>query len=402
MLELLDRKRFTAGDLIFQKGEPGDCAFLIESGQVEISDPDIGCVLARIVEGELIGEIALIDQHPRTASARAVQDTVLIEVKRERVEQLLQGTDPIIRHLLNVVLRRFRSIRTAGSGSALLLSESAIAAADLLQVTAAQKLTLLQDMSHALDVSQFVLHYQPIYQLKDHSLSGFEALIRWNHPTLGLIPPMSFLGLAEETGLIKKMGLWVLDQACRDWPQLRTLTHSEKPFVSVNVSAKQLADGLFATDAIRIQREHQMPAAELKLELTESTLIESPAQVQEQLAQLTALGNSIALDDYGTGFSTLENLQNYRFHTIKLDQRFIREMLNSSLSFQIVLSSIDMIRSLQMDAVAEGIESADLDRVLTDLGCQYGQGYLFGRPKPLAALLQSPGTSATSGTSTRA
>ena len=276
MLDLLDRRRFTAGDLIFQKGEAGDCAFLIESGQIEISDPDIGCVLARIGEGELIGEIALIDQHPRTATARAIQSTVLIEVRRERVEQLLLNTDPIIRHLLNVVLRRFRNIRTAGAGNVLLLSEQSIAAADLLQVTAAQKLTLLQDMNHALAVSQFVLHYQPIYQLKDHSLAGCEALIRWTHPTLGLVPPMSFLGLAEETGLIKKIGLWVLEQACRDWPQLRALTCSEKPFVSVNVSARQLTDGLFATDALRIQQQHHMPAAELKLELTESTLIQSP------------------------------------------------------------------------------------------------------------------------------
>jgi EAL domain-containing protein (putative c-di-GMP-specific phosphodiesterase class I) len=146
---------------------------------------------------------------------------------------------------------------------------------------------------------------------------------------------------------------------------------------------------------MRIQRAHQMPAAELKLELTESSLIKSPAQAQEQLGQLIDLGNSIALDDYGTGFSTLENLQNYRFHTIKLDQRFIREMLNSSLSFQIVMSSIDLIRSLQMDAVAEGIESADLARVLTELGCQYGQGYLFGRPKPLAALLLKPSSATT-------
>ena len=393
MLDLLDRKRFTAGDLIFQKGEAGDCAFLIESGQVEISDPDIGCVLARIGEGELIGEIALIDRHPRTATARSVQSTVLIEVKRERVEQLLLNTDPIIRHLLNGVLRRFRNIRTAGAGNALLLSEQAIAAADLLQVTAAQKLTLLQDMNHALAASQFVLHYQPIYQLKEHCLAGFEALIRWNHPTLGLVPPLSFLGLAEETGLIKKIGLWVLEQACRDWPQLRTLTRSAKPFVSVNVSARQLADGLFATDALRIQQQHNMPAAELKLELTESTLIQSPVQAQAQLAQLTDVGNSIALDDYGTGFSTLENLQNYRFHTIKLDQRFIREMLNSSLSFQIVMSSVGLIHSLHMDVVAEGIESEDLARVLAELGCEYGQGYLFGRPKPLAALLQLQGMS---------
>jgi EAL domain-containing protein (putative c-di-GMP-specific phosphodiesterase class I) len=133
-----------------------------------------------------------------------------------------------------------------------------------------------------------------------------------------------------------------------------------------------------------------MPAAELKLELTESTLIKSPVQAQEQLAQLTEIGNSIALDDYGTGFSTLENLQNYRFHTIKLDQRFIREMLNSSLSFQIVMSSVDLICTLHMDVVAEGIESPELARILTALGCQFGQGYLFGKPKPLSALLQAP------------
>lgn len=396
MLELLDRRRFSDGELIFQKGETGDCAYLIESGQVEISDPQLGCVLARIGEGELIGEIALIDQHPRTATARAVQDTVLIEVKRERVEQLLLDTDPIIRHLLNVVLRRFRNISTssaggAGSaGNALLPYAPPMADTDTLQVTAAQKLTLLQDMNHALEASQFVLYYQPIHYLGDQSLAGFEALIRWNHPTLGLVPPLAFLGLAEETGLIKRMGLWVLEQACRDWPQLRGLIHREKPFISVNVSARQLADGLFATDAIGIQRKYQMPAAELKLELTESTLIKSPVQAQEQLAQLTELGNSIALDDYGTGFSTLENLQNYRFHTIKLDQRFIREMLNSSLSFQIVMSSVDLICTLHMDVVAEGIESAELARILTALGCQFGQGYLFGKPKPLSALLQAP------------
>jgi len=136
-----------------------------------------------------------------------------------------------------------------------------------------------------------------------------------------------------------------------------------------------------------MQRLHGMAASEMKLELTESTLIQSPVQAQEQLAQLTDEGNSIALDDYGTGFSSLENLQNYRFHTIKLDQRFIREMLHSSLSFQIVMSSVDLIRSLHMTVVAEGIESAELARVLAELGCEYGQGYLFGRPQPLEVLL---------------
>lgn len=388
MLDGLDRKRFAAGDVIFQKGEAGDCAYLIEDGQVEVLDPDTGSVLARIGQGELIGEIALIDRHPRTATATAVEASVLIEIKCDLVAQLLVNTDPIIRHLLNVVLSRFRNNLAPGPDGGRSVVASAVRLPDPLQITAAHKLTLLRDMSFALTSSQFVLYYQPIYRLKDHAVAGFEALIRWNHPKLGLVPPMDFLGLAEETGLIKQIGLWVLEQACKDWSQLRTLTTTEKPFVSVNVSAAQLTDGQFADQAIRSQKHWGIHPAQIKLELTESALILSPVMAQEQLKRLTDFGNSIALDDYGTGFSGLEHLQNYRFHTLKLDQRFIREMLNSSLSFQLVMSSLDMTKSLQIDVVAEGIETEELARILRDLGCEYGQGYLFGKPMALSALLE--------------
>lgn len=389
MIENLERRHFACGEIIFKKGDEGDSAFLVESGQVEICDPDSGDILASFGQGELIGEIALIDQHPRTATAKALQASVLIEVRRDLVEQLLVDTDPIIRHLLMVVLRRFRNslmpmpfVNSAKSSEQALVEDS-------LQQIASKKIALLQDLSVALKANQFALYYQPIHRLRDMQLAGFEALIRWKHPTLGLVPPLDFLSLAEETGLIRDIGLWVLWRACQDWPQLRKLTSTEKPFVSVNVSAVQLRDGQFADAAIGVQSSSQIAPNEIKIELTESTLIQCRANAQRQLQMLTEFGNSIALDDYGTGFSSMENLQNYQFHTLKLDQQFIRKIQESSLSFQLVLSTLDMTRTLQIDSVGEGIETPEVARILGEMGCEYGQGYLFGKPAPLEQLLQS-------------
>jgi EAL domain-containing protein (putative c-di-GMP-specific phosphodiesterase class I) len=256
-----------------------------------------------------------------------------------------------------------------------------------LRSTATDRLTLLRDMRDALVSEQFVLHYQPIYVLEGRQLAGFEALIRWRHPTRGLVPPLTFLDLAEESGLICDMGLWVVQRACEDWPALRRLTVTQRPFLSINISPAQLADGTFADVAMGIQRAAGMDPAELKLELTESTFIQNQAVAQAQLHRLGEFGNSIALDDYGTGFSGLAHLQNYRFHTLKLDQLFIREIQNSSLSFQLVMSTLDMVRALQINAVGEGIETDAVADILQQLGCQYGQGFLFGRPLALEDLL---------------
>ena len=385
MFDQLDRKRFEAGAIIFRKHDAGDCAYLVEAGEVEISDPDSGYVIAHVGPGELIGEIALIDHDARTATARASSAAVLITIKRELIDQLLLHTDPIIRHLLNVVLGRFRTNMLPRSeapvGSGKKVSDSS------LQETATKKITLLQDLSYGLTAQQFELHYQPIFRLEDQQLTGFEALIRWNHPGCGMVYPLEFIALAEHTGLISEIGLWALNQACTDWQQLRPLVASDTPFVSVNISGIQLADPRFAEQMIAIQRAHGFTPQELKLELTESSLIKQPEQARTQLHQLARHGNSIALDDYGTAYSGLEYLQNYPFDTVKIDQSFIREMLNSSLSFQLVMSTIDMCKTLHLGVVAEGIETEELARILKVIGCGYGQGYLFSRPKPLAAIL---------------
>lgn len=386
MLSRLARTCFDSNAVIFERGDEGKSAYLVESGEVELSNPTTGFIFSRVGQGELFGEIALIDHQPRTATAKTSQPTVLIEINHLLIEELLRKTDPIIQHLLAIVLNRLRSNELPSSLVSPHTEQFPGGIRSAIANLANQKLALLQDLNFALTSEQFMLHYQPIYLLETGKIEGFEALIRWNNPRIGLISPLEFLGLAEETGLIQKIGLWVVEKACSDWKKLRALALTESPFVSVNVSGRQLIDAEFANKLIAIQKKSGMKSEELKLELTETSLIENPDLAREQLKQLTDFGNAIVLDDYGTGYSGLGHLQKYHFKGIKLDQSFIREMVNSKLSLQLVMSSIEMSKTLQLDVVAEGIETEEMAQALKIMGCTYGQGFLFSRPKSLDEL----------------
>ena len=388
MLSEFARTYIDPGILIFEKGDDGDCAYLVEAGEVELSNPLTGFIFSRVGQGELFGEIALIDHQPRTASARASKPTTLIKIDRLLIEELLRKTDPIIQHLLSIALKRLRSNVLPSSLIDLDAKQFPDALHSVIANLANQRLALLQDLNFALTSDQFVLHYQPIYFLEDGKIAGFEALIRWKNPRIGLLPPLEFLGIAEETGLIHQIGLWVVSRACSDWKQLRTLAETETPFLNVNVSGRQLIDPEFAAKVIAIQKAQAIRSSELKFELTETTLIENPELAQAQLKQLTDHGNSTMLDDYGIGYSGLGHLQRYNFKGIKLDQSFIKEMLHSKLSLQLVISSFEMAKKLQLDVVAEGIETKEIAQALKLLGCTLGQGFLFSKAKPLDDLLQ--------------
>lgn len=393
MLNNLNRKIYTQGDVIFKEGDTGDCAYLIEDGIVEIAMMIDGQerVVNRLVKGELFGEVALIDHQSRTATARALDKVVLVPIHRVLVNELLEKTDPIVRHLLLVILDRYRN-KHGSSAAKVPLQESAqvdsVKRRDVIRGEATQKLTMASDIRRALVRDEFEMFYQPICVLATGQVAGYEALIRWRHPTDGLIPPLDFLWLAEQTGQIRDLGLWTLERSCRDWAALRKTTDYATPFVSVNMSPSQLIGESFVEDVKFITKRYQMPATELKLELTETVIINNPEIALQLLKQLTALGSTLALDDFGTGHSSLETLNRYPIGTMKVDRSFTSGIVESAQSGEIVNSSIMLAHSLGMDVVAEGVETEDVRLKLLELKCNFGQGWLFGKPLELKSITQ--------------
>ncbi|OIR01399.1 phytochrome-like protein cph2 [mine drainage metagenome] len=378
MLKNLHREIYPSGEIIFKEGDSGDSAYIIEEGCVEVSVSSTQ--RSRINKGELFGEIALIDQQPRTATVRAVEHTVLIPIPRKLVKELLEKTDPVVRHLLMTILERYRSTRNQPIFDP---SRSTVFKRDTTRGVATQQLRLAHDIAEALREEQFEMFYQPICDLSSGRMAGFEALIRWHHPVDGLISPMDFLWVAEQTGQIREIGLWTLEQACLDWPTLRQRLNHHTPFVSVNLSPSQLTGDGFVDEVKAIVGKHRMPAPELKLELTETVIINNPELALQLLGKLTESGSTLALDDFGTGHSGLDALHRYPIGTMKIDRAFVSQMLSSPHSAKIVQSSIELAHSLKMDVVAEGIENEDERLALLELGCDYGQGWLFGKPASL-------------------
>lgn len=378
MLSNLHRAIYAAGEIIFKEGDPGDSAYLIEEGCVEVSVSSNQ--RSRIGKGELFGEIALIDHQPRTATVRAIENTILIPIPRKLVDELLEKTDPVVRHLLLVILERYRTTRTPPKFDP---TQTTVMRRDSLRGVATQQLRMSHDIAEALREEQFEMYYQPICDLSSGRIAGFEALIRWHHPTEGMMPPMDFLWVAEQTGQIRELGLWTLARACRDWPILRSRTDYRAPFVSVNLSPSQLTGDGFVDQVKAVVSQHQMPPPELKLELTETVIINNPDLALQLLAKLTHSGSTLALDDFGTGHSSLEALHRYPIGTMKLDRSFVSQMLTSPQSAKIVHASIELAHSLKMDVVAEGIETEDERLALLQRGCNFGQGWLFGKPASL-------------------
>ncbi len=242
------------------------------------------------------------------------------------------------------------------------------------------RLTIESDLRRALERDEITILYQPIVRLEDRSIAGFEALARWNHPKLGRLSPAEFINIAEETGLIVELGLFVLDRTARQlstWQ--RTLRHREPIFASVNVSSRQLLRHDLIQDLRTVLARAPLTRGSLKLELTESVVMENPEHAAQMLHRIRELGAGLALDDFGTGYSSLSYLQRFPFDTIKIDQSFVRTTAKGTRPV-ILRSIITLAHDLGMDVVAEGAET-DSDAVeLSQLGCEFAQGFVFGEP----------------------
>jgi diguanylate cyclase (GGDEF)-like protein/PAS domain S-box-containing protein len=252
------------------------------------------------------------------------------------------------------------------------------------------RLTLERDLLFAIDQQQLELYYQPIIDLKTKQVTAMEALIRWHHPQLGLIPPGDFIPIAEESGQIIAIGRWVMQTACRQASLWQA--SGIAPFkMAVNISTKQLQDDSFIDSVILILSESNLAPKWLELEVTESILLDDVALIKESLIRLKQTGISISIDDFGTGYTSLSYLRQYPFDKVKIDRCFIDDISLDMNGKRIASAIISLAHSLNMEVLAEGIENEVELKYLVEELCDEGQGYYFSRPLPAHLLKLDPG-----------
>lgn len=248
-----------------------------------------------------------------------------------------------------------------------------------------EHLTLLSEVAAGLEEKQFTLHYQPFIDMTTGAIAGCEALIRWQHPTRGLVGAAEFMPLVETTDMIRTLTYQVIEMAMTDagrWKRRGIDSH-----IALNLSARNILDPDLLAHLLRTAVEHDVEPGRIQLELTETILIKDPVSAIRALEQLVAAGFTLALDDFGTGYSSLAYLARFPIHTLKIDRSFVSEMLNHAQSRAIVESTIALARGLGLKVTAEGVEQEAEAQLLRELGCDYAQGYLFSKPVPEAQLM---------------
>jgi EAL domain-containing protein (putative c-di-GMP-specific phosphodiesterase class I) len=255
-----------------------------------------------------------------------------------------------------------------------------------MQARVMSRVQLETELRAGVDSGEFVLHYQPLVALDSLQVVGVEALVRWQHPTRGLLPPSEFIDVAEDTGLIVQLGRWVLEQAARDaagWLSSK----GRRLSVSVNLSPRQLHDPELVAAASLVLQDAGIPPGFLTVEITENLLLKDTELAKSRLSALRALGVKVAVDDFGTGYSSLAYLDRYPVDILKIDRSFVAPLGDSPKSAALVRSIIDLATALELDTVAEGVEDEHQVATLQALGCHLGQGYFFAKPLPASEII---------------
>ena len=416
---------FDSDEFIFREGDPGDCAYIIESGLVELSLNKDGrrLVIATLSKGEIFGEMAIIDQLPRSASARAAVATRVTAIPLEYVSQKVEQSDPTVRMFLRLAMARYRDLNarlghvfeglSPDQGPAdndelasttmelknvvtqfaemqkridSAVSRPAHVADSSMFTEATLRDTKLrvneeQLLKKALANDEFRLHFQPIVEFATKRIAGCEALLRWQHPSGKLVAPGKFIPLAESSGLIVDLGYWIAEQACQFQQRLASEFGIDL-FVAINLSGKQFDDPLLIANLTITMDTTGVRRELIKFEITESLLMENPELAAQSLHQLKETGARLAIDDFGTGYSSFSYLHRFPFDTLKIDRAFVGAMMRSDKSNRIVKSLVNLSHDLGMDVVAEGIESEREAELIGGYEARYGQGYYFAKPMP--------------------
>ncbi len=383
-----DAKRsFRAGDVIMRQGEKGDCAYIIEDGQVEILIEKKSGKIQQVGTrgpGTIIGEMAIVDEAPRVATVKALKDCKMLEITREDFAQRLKSADPVIQMISQVILTRYRDTLTRAE----ILGESlsypppeALEKSFTEQMDVVESIKIANEFKEALNNGEISLHYQPIVDMARGDVIGFEALMRWTHPTQGPISPGLFIPIAEKSGLIVDASKWALAEACAALRRMGEQIKPEKPlYMSVNFSSHDFAEETFVSDVLSTIKKAGVSPSQIKLEITERLLILQPDNAKEALNACRKAGIAVAIDDFGTGYSSLSYLYYFPIDILKIDQSFIRAMYKEERSLELVKSIVGLGQNLGLSIIAEGVEDMEEARLLRTMGCDAAQGYYFAKP----------------------
>lgn len=382
------QRNFKAGDIVMRQGEPGTCAYVIEKGRVEILIEKANGLIQRVGSrgpGTIIGEMALVDNEPRVATVKVLEDCTMLEITREDFNRRLTGTDPVMHAIMQVILTRYRDMLTRTA----ILRESSgypstpeeLEREQVGQTNAVETIKIANEFREAMEQGQLSLNYQPIINLGNGQVDGFEALMRWNHPEKGFISPGIFIPVAEESGLIVDASRWALREACKALKRIEgRLGYDRDLFMSVNFSSTDFAEENFLEQLYNIMSATDVDPHKIHLEITERLLMNQPENAKETLTMCRKAGMGVAIDDFGTGYSSLSYLHYYPIDTLKIDQTFIRNMHEDETALELVKTIIALGQNMRMKTIAEGVEEQAEALKLKEMGCDCAQGYYFSKP----------------------
>lgn len=383
------KKTFVSGEIIMRQGEPGESAYIIENGRVEIvlNRPNQKeQIVGTRGTGTIIGEMALVDNAPRTATVRAVEDCVLLEITQDDFSRRLEAADPVLRMTSQVILTRYRDTLTRAEITKDSQNWPPAEAVELNyaeQTHAIEKIKIANEFQHALHNGELSLHYQPMVKLDTEEIVGFEALMRWIHPEKGFIPPDLFIPVAEDSGLIVEASQWALEESCKALKRIEGRVGVEDQlFMSVNFSSTDFAADRFVENVYNTVSKHDIPPSQIHLEITERLLMGQPDNARETLQQCREAGMGISIDDFGTGYSSLSYLHYFPIDTLKIDRSFVSQMNKDESALALIKSIIALGKNMKMHTIAEGVEDKEEADTLRELGCDIAQGYYFARPTP--------------------
>lgn len=368
------------GECLFRQGDTAEHAYIIESGMIAITADRRGKSRAinTVGAGEMLGELALLDMGPRTATATAEVETELSVLTQAQLSERLNHADPVLALLVRQAMQHLR--REIQDGSVLEAAR---------RHPTIERMRMEAELADAVERQELEVWYQPIVDLDARAYAGFEALVRWRHPTRGLVSPVDFIPLAEESAIIVDIGAWVLQEATRALRHLDTIVPTPL-FMSVNVSGRQLEHPGLLQQMRDALGEPALAPGRIRLEVTEGLLISSQT-ARDTLRACKQYGMALMLDDFGTGYSSLAYLNQLPFDGLKIDRSFAGKMTEEGDGKKLVRAIFGLAKDLQRSVVMEGVETPAQRDALRQLGGRLCQGYLFGRPVPLADAIDAIG-----------